>query len=177
MNDEQRRFPDLRALHTRHRGMTIAVCHAYAEAAFVCLSRHHEPPIDISVAEQPFVMVWDVPGDRARGAWANRVDAVEAGAYAMAIAAVEVTRGWFALSRAETVMGADYYVGPPGADLEDAYRLEVSGVDSGDAGVLRARLSRKIRQTRAGRSASPALACVVGFEIGSILVSDLERPQ
>jgi hypothetical protein len=170
-------FPNLRTLHARHRGLTEAVCHAYAEAAHVCLSRHHQPPIEIMIAEQGFISEWDVPGDRARRAWANLVDAVEAGAYAMAIAAVEATHEWFAISRAETLSGADYYVGPAGAELETAYRLEVSGVDTGDVAVLRARLSRKVRQTRAARSSAPALACVVGFQIRSILVSDLERPQ
>jgi hypothetical protein len=175
MSDE--RFPDLRELHVRHRGLTEAVSRAYAEAAHVCLSRHHQPPIAVDVSGATFTVDWDPPEERVRDAWANLIDAVEAGAYSMAIAAVEVTRGWFALSRAETLTGADYYVGPSGADLETAYRLEVSGVDSGDGAVLRARLSRKIRQTRAGRSSLPAVACVVGFQIGSILVSDLERPQ
>ena len=170
-------LPDLRHLHGRHPGLTEAVCRAYAEAAHVCLSRHHQPPIEITVAQQTFTIGWTVPGDRARRAWANLVDAVEAGAYAMAIAAIEATYGWFAMSRAETLTGADYYVGPPGADLETSYRLEISGVDAGDAAVLRTRLSRKIRQTRAGRSPSPALACVVGFQIGSILVSDIESAE
>lgn len=170
-------LPDLRNLHARHPGLTEAVGRAYAEAAHVCLSRHHQPPIEITVAHQTFVTGWPVPDERARRAWANLVDAVEAGAYAMAIAAIEAVYGWFAMARAETLTGADYYVGPPDADLETAYRLEVSGVDAGDAAVLRTRLSRKVRQTREGRSPSPALACVVGFQIGSILVSDLERAE
>lgn len=170
-------LPNLRALHVRHRGLTEAVCHAYAEAAHVCLSRHHRPPVEIFVGEQMFIVDWEVPGERERRAWANHIDAVEAGAYALAIAAVEAAHGWFAISRAETLTGADYYVGLPGADLETAYRLEVSGVDVGNLDALRARLSRKVRQVRAGRSSLPALACVVGFQIGFILVSDLERPQ
>jgi hypothetical protein len=79
------------------------------------------------------IVEWVPVTAREKQAWANRTDAVEAGAYRMAIAAVEMTYGWFALARAETLTGADYYVGPAGADLESAYRLEVSGVDMGDA--------------------------------------------
>jgi len=70
--------------------------------------------------------------------------------------------------------GADYYVGPAGADLETAHRLEVSGVDAGEPLVLRARLARKVKQARAGRSSLPAVACVVGFQKRLILVSSLE---
>lgn len=176
-----RRFPDLNALHERHQGLTKAVCDAYAEAAHVCLSLHHQPPVDIVVTtpeeESTFGMTWTVPGERERRAWANLIDAVEAGAYAMAIAAVEGVHQWFAVSRAETLTGADYYVGPAGADLETAFRLEVSGTNEGNAAELRARLKRKTEQALAGRSALPAVACVVGFRNGSILVSSLQRPS
>lgn len=174
-------FPDLVELHTRHSGLTLAVCWSYAEAAHVCLSRHHRPSIKIVITApretRTFGLDWRPADEGALRAWANITDAIEAGAYAMAIAAVEAMYGWFALSRAETLTGADYYVGPAGADLETAYRLEVSGVDLGDETKLRTRLSRKLRQAREGRSSLPALACIVGFQIGSILVSDLEGPQ
>ena len=153
MND----FPALRTLHVRHSGLTEAICRAYAEAELV--------------------LSWDVPDERVRRAWANHIDAVEMGAYALAIGTVEVIHGWFAIARAETLTGADYYVGPPGVDLETAYRLEVSGTNSRDDTELGERLSRKLRQIRAGHSPLPGLACVVGFAMGLILVSDLERPQ
>jgi hypothetical protein len=174
-----RPFPNLNTLHQRHNGLTRAVCLNFAEAARVRLSRHHQSPCEIVVTvtgQEPrtFELTWKKVGDREQRAWANIIDAVEAGACAMAIAAVEVTHELFAVARAETLTGADYYVGPAGADLETAYRLEVSGTDAGSEGHLRSRLTQKIKQTKAGTGTSPAVACVVGFKIGSILVSDLQ---
>jgi len=90
---------------------------------------------------------------------------------------VEVELGLFALSRTDRRTGADYYVGPPdteGLDLEEAYRLEVSGVDAGDESVVNQRLRRKIEQTKQGQVDVPALACVVGFAAKRIA---LERAE
>ena len=123
------------------------------------------------------VVVWQSPDARARGAWANETDATEAGAYACALAAVELTDGLVAVRRAETRTGADYYVAPHGAsadDLEDCLRLEVSGVDRGPEHVVRQRLNAKLRQAAAGNSNLPALAGVVGFKARMIVVADLK---
>jgi hypothetical protein len=88
---------------------------------------------------------------------------------------VEKELGLVALSRAETRTGADYYVGQPEArDLEEAFRLEVSGVDQGHAADLRKRLSQKEEQARRGNSCLPAYASVVGFREASVLVSRVE---
>jgi hypothetical protein len=75
-----------------------------------------------------------IPDSPILGAWANETDATEAGAYGCVIATVELLRDLFAVRRAETGTGADYYVGPRGAaqdDLENCFRLEVSGVSDG----------------------------------------------
>ena len=167
-------LPPLVSLHERHRGLTPAVCASYAEAASVCLSRHHEPPRDLRLTT-PETRVreinWAKPDARTRDAWANRDDATRDGAYSVSMAAVEAELGWLAVSRAETRTGADYYVGPPGAvDLESAFRLEVSGVDEGDDAVVAHRVSDKIRQTREGSSSLPAIASVVGFKAALVVI-------
>ena len=164
----------------RHTGLTRPVADSYAEAAGVCLDRHHQSPTDFDLDSSgrlsEAVVEWQPPDARTRGAWANETDATEAGASACALAAVELTDGLVAVRRAETRTGADYYVAPPGAsadDLEDCMRLEVSGVDRGPESVVRQRLNAKL-QAAAGNSNLPVLAGVVGFKTRLIAVAELE---
>lgn len=175
------RLPDLRSLRDpRHPGLTDAVCEALSEAAEVALSRHHQPPvtrfaIDHAGSQNHRSLKWSAPTSAALRAWNNRDDATRDGAYIVAIAAVEAEMGLVALSRAETRTGADYYVGQGEAsDLEDAVRLEVSGVDAGDQSEVRRRLVQKIEQTRKGRSNLPAMSGIVGFRVATVLLSDIE---
>jgi hypothetical protein len=82
------------------------------------------------------------------------------------IAAVELLDGMVAVARAETTTGADYYIGPmghSGEDLEDCWRLEVSGINVGSPAEVAARLRDKVTQAKAGASNLPALAGVIGF--------------
>jgi len=115
-----------------------------------------------------------VPNDRVRKAWNNEIDTTEAGAYCVALAAVEVEESLVAVARAETLTGADWYVAPRGDqpdDLEDCLRLEVSGVDAGSPSDIAARLRQKIEQTHRGKSNLPAIASVVGFKERLILIN------
>ena len=85
----------------------------------------------------------------------------------------------FAVSRAETRTGADYYLAPKGRsmnDLEDCIRLEVSGTRRGTISYLRQTLVKKSNQARRGTSNLPALATVVGFLIKKILVKSVDKP-
>jgi hypothetical protein len=171
----------LQDMHLRHHGLTPAVAANNSEAAAVCLSRHHSPPtafgIENDAEAQQARVEWVEPDSRTLGAWNNRIDATEMGAYACAIAAVELAKGYFAVRRAETGTGADYYIGPAGSgvdDLENCYRLEVSGVDSGMDRDIRQRLLQKLEQTRRGDSSLPAVAGVVGFAAGLIVLADAE---
>ena len=171
----------IRDMARRHTGLTRPIADSYAEAAGVCLDRHHQSPTDFDLdrngRRSEALVEWQPPDARTRGAWANETDATEAGASACALAAVELTDGFVAVRRAETRTGADYYIAPPGAsadDLEDCMRLEVSGVDRGPENVVRQRLNAKLRQAAAGNSNLPALAGVVGFKTRLIAVAELE---
>jgi hypothetical protein len=116
---------------------------------------------------------WEPTDERCRAAWANEIDTTEAGAYACTLAATELMRGLVAVRRAETGTGADYYIGPANRvsdDLEDCFRLEVSGTDRGSAGAVSSRLRQKVKQALTGNSNLPALAAVVGFQAQLILV-------
>ncbi len=170
----------LRDLASRHRGLTPAVADCYVEAARVCLDRHHSSPTRIEIrngkTESAAVLDWDSTDDRTRTAWANETDATAFGAYACVIAAVELTNGLYAIRRAETLTGADYYVALAGQgmdDLEDCLRLEVSGTNRGLTAALEYRLRQKVQQTKDGASNLPALAGVVGFQALSILIEQV----
>lgn len=172
---------DLRSIRApRHPGVSDAVCAAFSEAAEVCLARHHEPPrtsirVTCEGRDSERVLTWTNPDDTAQRSWRNRDDATRDGAYAVSLAVVEAELGMVALSRADTRTGADYYVGEPESlDLEEAFRLEVSGVDEGGLAELRKRLRSKEKQARRGVSSLPAYASVVGFREAAVLVSPVE---
>ena len=101
----------LNSLHERHPGLPAALGQSYAEAASVCFSRHHQPPVTLSLkhnGEDNFWVVdFVVPDERVRNAHANAIDATETGAYGVSLAAVEAMTGLVAVRRAETLTGAD----------------------------------------------------------------------
>lgn len=172
-------LPDLERLHERHRGLTEAICRSYAEAAAVALARHHSSPSVVTVrhgeTSTQRIVAWPSPDPKTIAAWANTDDTTRDAAYSMALASVESELEWVALQRADTRTGADYFVGPPeSADLEDAYRLEVSGTDRGGEAEVKRRMKVKLQQTRDGTSDVPAIACVVGFEIRSIAIDSAD---
>ena len=169
----------IRDMERRHAGLTKAIADSYAEAAGVCLDRHHRSPavfgLDARGERSSATVLWPASDERIRGAWANETDATEAGAYACVLAAVELAAGLVAVRRAETMTGADYYIACPGDaadDLEGCLRLEVSGVDRGPLRTVARRLTQKLEQLADGASNLPAMAGVVGFEARAILLAE-----
>lgn len=170
----------LDSLHERHPGLTAALGRSYAEAASVCFSRHHQPPVTLSVkynGEDNFRVVhFLVPDERVRNAHANAIDATETGAYGVSLAAVEAVAGLVAVRRAETLTGADWYIAPNGMqinDLENCIRLEVSGINAGVSSDIARRLREKVAQAARGASNLPAIAAVVGFKVLEVAISPL----
>jgi hypothetical protein len=171
-------------LSERHPGLTKAIGDSYAEAAAVCMHRHHVSPADVSAVVRDLatecILYWDAPSNGVLRAYANEIDATEQGAYAVSLATTEAVVGLVAVSRAETMTGADYYVAPIGSNLEDletCIRLEVSGVSAGSEAVVQARLRQKVAQTAKGKSNLPALAAVVGFKERLIAIAKLGGEQ
>lgn len=181
MND----LPYLRVdgLHERHPGLTQPLADSYAEAASVCWSRHHQPPVTVSLKhggiDELRIVDFVVPDARTRNAHANEIDATETGAYGVSLAAVEVATGLVAVRRAETLTGADWYVAPNGTsneDLENCIRLEVSGISAGVSADINRRLREKVAQAARGESNLPAIASVVGFKALEVAISPLRPP-
>jgi hypothetical protein len=178
----------LRSIHLQtlkldhaHPGLTEARAHAHAEAACVCVARHHRSPVEYTVWNQAsrssLLLEWDAPDERQLAAWANTNEATEAGAVGLVLAALEACAGLVAVRRAETRTGADYYVGPPGSgreDLEQCFRLEISGVDHGPASLVHGRVFEKVQQTLRGESNLPALVGVVGFKVSLVVLEPVE---
>jgi hypothetical protein len=158
-------------LEKRHAGLTKALAECYLEAGTVCLDRHHKPPQEFLILNDPqqieATVKWNPPDDQIKGAYANDIDTTEWGAYGFAIAAIELSENLYAIHRCETLKGADYYIAPKGHshnDLEDALRLEVSGSACANLSELNYRLNEKVDQARRGQSNLPAIAVVVGFQ-------------
>jgi hypothetical protein len=173
------RFADL---SQRHSGLSDGISVSYSEAVRVCLDRHHTSPADFRLqdndTDDTAGVEWIRADERITGAWANNDDATEAGAYGIAIAAIEALRGLVAVRRAETRTGADYYLGEPGntfEDLEASFRLEVSGTDRGNETAIKGRLREKISQAARGNSNLPAIASVVGFAALLIICADVSQ--
>lgn len=152
-------------------GLTQAIADCFYEAACVCLDRHHSPPQEFDLRvdsfEQKSLVRWKRTDNRSRRAWANENDTTRDGAYACALAATELSLGLCAVSRAETLTGADYYIGhreQSTEDLENCFRLEVSGTDLGTNEVNR-RLGQKKKQVLNGNSNLPGITAVVGFRV------------
>jgi hypothetical protein len=110
-------------LSKRHVGVSDGISASYAEAVRVCLDRHHVSPAKFEMRNNSTKDVataqWSKVDLRISNAWANRDDATEAGAYGLALAAIEIMRGLVAVRRAETRTGADYYLGPVGSSMDD----------------------------------------------------------
>ena len=165
----------------RHRGVSEGLATCYSEAARVCLDRDHDSPVLFLVSDnesnEHVGAEWEKADARLTGAWANKDDATEFGAYGLSLAAIEATRGLVAVRRAETRTGADYYLGYPDGEIEDlegAFRLEVSGTDDGDEATIQGRMREKQAQAQRGHSNLPAIASVVGFAALRVVTVDVE---
>lgn len=166
----------------RHPGLTPELADSYTQAARVCLDRHHAPPVEFDIHDSSerhtASLKWPPTDQRTRTAWANEIDATEAGAYACALAAVELQHGLVAVGRAETGTGADFYVDRPGArvsDLDHRVRVEISGINRGSQVMARRRLRAKLGQAAAGDSPLPAIAAVVGFRVRQVLIGHMRH--
>jgi hypothetical protein len=162
-------------LHPRHP-LDPHQLQGYANAAKVCLEKHHTPPVTFEAVTKgetvSYELQWQPIDDMLRRSYNNADDAKRDGAYVIAFAAVEDLEGLVSIGRAETKTGADYYLAPVGTspeDFENAVRLEVSGTD-GNPSQAKTRLRQKQQQTRDGTGEEPAIAAVVGFRSKLILV-------
>lgn len=177
---------DLLEAGASHR-ITPFVWGGWMEAAAVTFERFHPappPPRACSLTvtnrdEVPAAFVWPATNEDTRGSHANPLNATEHGAYAVATATVAALDGWRVTGRAHHGSGADLLMLREGANPNDFVRLEVSGMAEGSGApgltALRRRLVEKIDQLGKGDLDRPGVAAVVGFELASVLVSEVQE--
>lgn len=154
---------------------------ALAEAAGVCLdSQKHAQGVELRVSGYVsgwYSVEWPQVGRQSRRAWNDPDEATEYGAAGVAILLIERETGYSVIQRSDKGSGVDYWLG----DASDpkyrfSARLEVSGIRSGDSGRVRARIGRKLNQTKASDSAYGNLpAYVVVVEFGTPLAEVRKR--
>lgn len=169
-------------MQERHRGLSDAAATFLVEALRVCLDRHHTPPTDFIIFTNgdtsSVTVAWESTDNTMRASHGNELDATRDGAYACALAAVELSQRLVAVTRAEHRSGADFYVAPAAnTDNPQTWiRLEVSGTDRGDPTTIRNRLNEKLEQLRTGNVDTPGIACVVGFRAQLIQIAEQVSP-
>lgn len=117
------------------------------------------------------MLAFPQPSSVAHGSHANRPEATELGAYAVALSVVEDRYGLYAVRRAPALSGSDIIVSrdPSDALLEYAWRLEVSGT-LGDQYDVRDRFKVKCNQVLAGDSELDSIVCIVGFKARLVML-------
>lgn len=182
MADPEEAALPIHDMASRHPGLTEFTAGNWLEGARVSLDRHHEPPAIFDLtrdeAHSQVRVSWTPTDEATRAAWGNQLDASEAGAYSCGLAAVELETGMVAIFRAPHESGADYFVAPPGAPLNDSsqwVRVEIAGRSSASRAALAQVVAQKLEQLDNADEPTPGLACVVGFEASAILLADLER--
>ena len=165
---ELRRLP-IEEMHERHPGLPKDDSGALNGSLKVCLDRHHISPQEFLILDrdEKVLVEWEPADDETFANNRNDKDATEDGAYACILAVVELTEGLVSLGRSSHGSGADFYVAPRGSTLEDldsAYRLEISGTDTGSPSDIRYRLAEKVEQLLEGDGGEDGIAGVVGFK-------------
>ena len=168
--------------------ITPFVWGAWTEAAAVMFERFHPPtppPCACMIHatgrdEFPAHLIWPKTDERVRASHRNELNATEHGAYIIASATLGHLDGWRILARAHHGSGADLVMLPPGEENPEAFvRLEVSGIGAGVGtkarSALRARLRQKIEQLGEGDLDRPGIAAVVGFELATVLISEVQK--
>ena len=154
-----------------------ALLESNAQAAEVCLDRHHNSPVEVTIDAPKLTTVsrcavaWTKPTPQRMNTYANRIDAVESGAYAVSLAVLCDFCNAVTVKRAEQLTGSDFLIVPRNAeDFEDAHRLEVSGTESADRYEVKRRVAAKHTQLEEGASGLPGIASVISFRFAHVVM-------
>ena len=153
-------------------GLSSAYGSALAEAAAYCLYRnqHHNPGNLVLTLKTQVItsLLWSEAGPELDSTWADLKEAVEYGAYAVAIVvSVQITRFRRVERCAQSGTGIDIWLTDSTDDrgiFQHSARLEVSGIFNGGPSAIRARLKQKIEQTKSSdHTTLPAYVAIVEF--------------
>jgi hypothetical protein len=140
-----------------------------AAAAAICLEdRNHENGVLIGVeghCENTFSVHWQETTDQIRREWADPQEATENGAVAIAILLVDKITDYHVVERAYKTTGIDYWLGRKDDFLlQNAARLEASGIREGNRKQIASRVKSKLRQSeQSEKTGLPIVVIVVEF--------------
>lgn len=144
-------------------------CNDFAEAAAVCLDNQGHQSGKILLVEgdlkASFALIWSRVTQQLKNSRNDLNDAVEAGAYCIAMLVVERLTNLRVTKQSQKRTGFDYWLGEPNQEgLQGFARLEVSGILSGSKGQINQRLKEKMLQTKKSDNLRiPAYVVVVEF--------------
>jgi hypothetical protein len=150
-------------------GLTRAAGASLCESADFCLSKNNHPnPVTLNItgdSETSGMLEWSRPDEKAaERTYGNRIEAVEDGAYAVAIVVVTQLEHFPGVAKSPIGTGMDYWI--TGDDPAEIFlaRLEVSGIFKDSSGQISSRLQTKLEQTKASDDTKlPAYAAIVEF--------------
>ena len=143
-----------------------------AEASAVCFeSQYHKNGVELQVNgsfTEKYDMFWPNATLQMFDSWNDDQVSTEFGAYGVAIPIVYDLTGLMVIKRSKKGTGFDYWLGNGQNNSElpfqNAARLEVSGIRSGNSSDIKARVKEKIEQTNPSDNLGlPAYVAVVEF--------------
>ena len=144
-------------------------CADFSEAASVCLDNQgHKSGKEIKIEgdlEGQFKLVWREVTQQIRSSRNDLEDAVEGGAYCLAMLVIEKLTSLKVNKQSQKRTGFDYWLGKENKEgVQGLARLEVSGILKGTKGQINQRLKEKMRQTQKSDNLNiPAYIVIVEF--------------
>ena len=151
-------------------GITPAIGTLFAEASLLCFHQHGHPVGTRLIIDGTFKtshpVIWsDAITEQTVDAWQDQQEATEFGACGIAILLVLKLTSYTVIRRAVKGDGIDYWFGKQDAQppFQNAARLEISGILTGDDSAIRRRLREKQAQTTPTDGLLPAHVVIVEF--------------
>ncbi len=160
---------NLAALCDGMPGLTPACGTSLAESAAVCLEdrEHHVGAILrlTGLKTAAFRIEWPPVDEQQRLCYNDIQEATERGAYGVAILMVREITGKVVVERSKKGPGFDYWIGENDDDslFSGKARLEVSGILSGTAAQIDARVRQKKAQIKPSDHLAPGYIAVIEF--------------
>jgi len=160
---------DLRELQHGMVGLSPEVGAEMAQAAAVCLEdQEHEPGTTVLTVRGDlaarYALDWTPVTEQMSRTWRDHAVATEQGAYAVAISVMRAAKGLAVTERSRRGTGFDFWLGlHDSLFVQNAARLEVSGIRRGDNAAVRRRLREKAGQLQQRTRVPKGYAVVVEF--------------
>lgn len=147
---------------------STARCDSFVEACKVCLEdQKHQPNAALlkvdGMSPRSFTLAWKGPlAPEAISSWDDPEEATEHGACAIAFLVVLEIEQLKVIRRSRKRTGIDYWLARQEDQLvQNAARLEISGIRKGDNSMIQTRLNKKKEQTKQSDAQNPDLPAYV----------------